>query len=334
MCYFEDTDQSRFWHDHSSAEEVENNMGTFRKDLKLILGVGAVLLLVYVVLGVLAALLLIKPQIHKTLVTHRPCMADVPENWGFTANDYSRIEFKSLDGLTLQGIFFPVENPRGVIVLTHGAADDACAEFMLPLVPRLVDANYVVLLPTLRNFGGSEGDLTAFGRTEWQDLAGAVAWIEDNSAADVPIMLTGLSMGGGATLIAATKGYGDNIIVLSPFTRWVPSLTWRIKQMWGIPEAPAILPSTLAAYLEFGSDGFKTEPLDYVKANGIVQPILIIGGRRDHMVPPRLLPDLQQTIGDNATLVWVDARHNLVREGPDVVTNVADFILEFLAKQT
>jgi pimeloyl-ACP methyl ester carboxylesterase len=308
-------------------------MSGFKRGLKLALWTGVGLLLLYMVASVLVGALFIKPQIHTALVTHRPCMADVPENWGFAPADYRRIEFKSLDGLTLQGIFFPVENAKGVVVLTHGAADDACAEFMLPLVPSLVDAGYAALLPTLRNFGASEGDLTSFGRTEWQDLAGAVAWLEDNAAEDVPITLTGLSMGGGATLIAASKGYGDNIIVLSPFTRWVPMVTWRLKDEWGIPEVPAVLPSTLAVFFEFGSDGFETQPFDYVEDAGIVQPILIIGGRNDHMLPPRLLLDLQRAIGDNATLVWVDAGHNLVREGPTVVAKVADFMLEFLEEQ-
>jgi pimeloyl-ACP methyl ester carboxylesterase len=305
-------------------------MSEFKKGLKFVLWTGAGLLLLYMVASVLVGALFIKPQIHTALVTHRPCMSDVPENWGFAPTDYTRIEFKSLDGLNLQGIFFPVENAKGVIVLTHGAADDACAEFMLPLAPWLVDAGYAALLPTLRNFGASEGDLTSFGKTEWQDLAGAVSWLEDNTADDVPITLTGLSMGGGATLIAASKGYGDNIIVLSPFTRWVPMVTWRLKNEWGIPEAPAIFPSTLAVLLEFGSEGFETLPLDYVEDAEIAQPILIIGGRNDHMLPPRLLSDLQQAIGDNATLVWVDAGHNLVREGPTVVAKVAASVLDFL----
>jgi pimeloyl-ACP methyl ester carboxylesterase len=137
-------------------------------------------------------------------------------------------------------------------------------------------------------------------------------------------------MGGGATLIAAAKGYGDTIIVLSPFTQWAEMVTWRLKKDWGIPEAPTVLASQLAVLFEFGTDRFGTQPIDYVEEDGIAQPILIIGGRNDHMLPPRLLPDLQETIGANATLKWIDARHNLVREGPTVVAQVADFMLAFL----
>jgi pimeloyl-ACP methyl ester carboxylesterase len=276
---------------------------------------------------------MIRPEIHTVRVTHRPCVAEVPEDWGFASSDYTRITFRSLDGLTLQAIFFPVESPKGAIVLTHGAADSACAEFMFPLVPRLVDAGYAAFLPTLRNFGASEGDLTSFGQTEWQDVAGAVVWLKENIDQDVPITLMGLSMGGGAVLIAASQGYGDNVIVLSPFTRWIPMTTWRIKNDFGIPEMLAFVPSTLAVFLENGSDGFKTQPLDYVQDYGIVQPTLIIGGRNDRVLPPRGLPPLQQAIGDNARLVWVDGPHNLVREDPTVTLQVIDLMLEFLKEQ-
>jgi pimeloyl-ACP methyl ester carboxylesterase len=310
-----------------------DNVNKFKKALKLVLSAAVVLLLLYMAGSVLAGAFFIRPEIHEARVLHHSCMADAPENWGFASNDYTRIEFKSLDGLTLQGIFFPVEGSVGMLVLTHGLSDDACAEHMLPLVPQVIDAGYAVFLPTLRNFGASEGDLTSLGNTEWQDVAGAALWLEDNTDEDVPITLLGLSMGGGTTLIAASKGYGDRAIVLAPYTREVPSLTWRMKNQWGVPEALTVLPSTLAVFFEHGLEGFETQPLDYVEEYGIVQPILIIGARNDRTLPPRLLPELQQAIGDNAILVWVDSPHDLVRADPTVTPEVVDLILEFLEEQ-
>jgi len=289
--------------------------------------------LIQIVTGVVIIILItnlgmafyLNSQINKVRHTHLPCVEETPLDWGFNPGDYQNISFQSLDGLNLVGIFFPVEHPKAVIVVSHGAADRSCAEFMLPLAKPLVDQGYSVMLITLRNYGQSEGNLTSFGRQEWQDVAGAVVWVE-NQAVGVPIYLMGISMGGATVLTAASQGYGQALVLLVPYTRDVPAITWRASQQTGIPENLFLVPATLAVWAEWGVTN-DSQPFDY--AGQVEIPTLIIGGRRDHILPPREMPALQQAIGNNAQLVWTEGRHNLVREDETVRAEVIQYTVEF-----
>jgi alpha-beta hydrolase superfamily lysophospholipase len=272
-----------------------------------------------------------KSQLDTARETHRPCVAETPQDRGFSEDEFENVTFPSLDGLNLVGFFFPAQNAKATIVISHGAADASCGEFMLPLVRPFVEAGYSVLLITLRNFGESEGDLSSFGRTEWQDIAGAVVWVEART--DTPVYTLGISMGGASVLTAATQGYGDAQVLLVPFVQDVPAITWRASQQTGLPEWLFRIPAELAIQAEWGT-GESQEPLAYVNRYGVDIPTLIIGGRNDHILPPEGLVTLQSAIGPNAQLRWTEGRHNLVRENEAVTNQVIQYSLQFFDEQT
>ncbi len=295
--------------------------------------------LLYICISGLFGLFVIKPIIHQARTAdYSQCYQDSPENYGFIEGQtYERVNFESLDGLILTGLYFPVENAQQVVIATHGFPDPevgGCAEFMLPLVPRLTDVGYSVFLPTLSRFGESEGDeLSGLGRTEWQNVAGAAKWIEEHNP-NVKITLLGLSGGGGATLKAVSRGYGDYVIVLNPYTVDADAITWRIKQQYGIPQSLMDIAAISAVKFEYSDEAFSEQPMEWVAKYGISQPTLIVGGKHDQILPPYMLETLEDEIGNNAGLAWIDdGGHDLIRKDTAVLNETIDEILLFLDGQ-
>ena len=130
------------------------------------------------------------------------CDADEP--LGSTAGS-EEITFPASDGVTLSGrLFGPGEGSAGV-VLAHMFPSDQSAWFAF--AERLRQRGYRVLTFNFRGFcpggdaGCSQGEKTI--SAIWQDVEGAVAALRDEGA--TRIGLVGASMGGTASLVAASK---------------------------------------------------------------------------------------------------------------------------------
>jgi alpha-beta hydrolase superfamily lysophospholipase len=160
------------------------------------------------------------------LYSRRQPIVRTPAEYGL---EYEEVEFPSTDGLTLRGWFIPARpRPSGaepaVVILTHPMPFNrhgfvAKNQGWLPLFKTDVDllktahalhqAGYAVLTFDFRNHGESEGGLTGVGLTEYQDVLGAVAYVERRTAGQAGntqrIGFVSFCMGANSTLVALSK---------------------------------------------------------------------------------------------------------------------------------
>ncbi|HET6791728.1 MAG TPA: alpha/beta fold hydrolase [Actinomycetota bacterium] len=130
------------------------------------------------------------------------CDADEP--LGSDAGS-EEITFPASDGVTLSGRLFGPDDGSAGVVLAHMFPSDQRAWFAF--AERLGQRGYRVLTFNFRGYcpggdaGCSEGEKTI--SAIWQDVEGAVAALRDEGA--TRIGLVGASMGGTASLVAASK---------------------------------------------------------------------------------------------------------------------------------
>ena len=117
--------------------------------------------------------------------------------------EFREVTFKSRDGLTLFGRFFPGKN-KATILLLHGLGQSNPS--MLLHAEFLASAGYGIFMIDLRAHGSSDGDTSTYGLREADDVAGAVDYLL--TRIDVngqKIGALGISLGAQAALRGALK---------------------------------------------------------------------------------------------------------------------------------
>src|ERR1051325_10807323 len=103
-----------------------------------------------------------------------------------------------------------VSAPAPVVVVLHGFAGSKDDSKNVELAQDFAAAGYVVLTPTLRGFGNSEGEVTLAGPSEINDLKTIILAMQTGSIGDAPAVsipvtsaskfgVLGTSYGGGQT---------------------------------------------------------------------------------------------------------------------------------------
>jgi alpha/beta superfamily hydrolase len=137
---------------------------------------------------------------------------------------YEEVDFKSTNGLSIRGWFIPAESAKSdqVILLTHPMPMNRHGFLvknqgfppmfktdvdLLKTIAALHQAGYPVLAFDLRNHGESQSGITGNGLSEYQDVLGAVNYI--NNRADLEVKEFGFvcfCMGAASTMTALSKG--------------------------------------------------------------------------------------------------------------------------------
>lgn len=124
----------------------------------------------------------------------------------YRMSDYETIEFSARDeDITIHGWFVPTETEsEQVVIVVHGLR--MCRRDPTVLIPAgmLHRNNFNVLLIDLRNHGDSDvtDGRTAAGNREFRDILGAFDWLVSQGYEAEHIGIVGISLGGGASLIA------------------------------------------------------------------------------------------------------------------------------------
>jgi len=124
------------------------------------------------------------------------------------------VSFLSTDGVRLEGRLFG--DGSSAVVLSHMRPADQRSWFDFAV--RLAEAGYLVLTFDFRGYcpGGEDGGCSE-GETEigalWQDVLGAIDFVRDRGASRVA--LVGASMGGTASLVAASQEGVDVGVVIT-----------------------------------------------------------------------------------------------------------------------
>jgi fermentation-respiration switch protein FrsA (DUF1100 family) len=120
------------------------------------------------------------------------------------AATYEDVSFKSTDGLTLKGWWFPVPSADRAVVVVHGrGANRIKSSFNPQKIAQFLLANrYSVFLFDLRGHGESEGVRYSLGQYEPRDVVAAIDFAQKKAGVDRKrVAIIGESMGGGSAIM-------------------------------------------------------------------------------------------------------------------------------------
>ena len=183
-------------------------------------------MLILIIAGILIGLSLLIGYIFSSIVLYsrRQPIVKTPADYGLKFED---IQFKATDGLNLKGWYIPAGStatatePKQVVILTHpmtfnrhgfvvknqGFPPIALTNVdLLKTAQALNGAGYSVLMFDFRNHGESEGGLSGVGLTEYQDIIGAIAYVNNRWLSAPAIGFVSFCMGANATIVALSKG--------------------------------------------------------------------------------------------------------------------------------
>jgi len=161
--------------------------------------------------------------------------------------EYTEVEIRSTDGVSLRSWWVPVEGSSLAAVLVPGWGGYKFDEHLLQTVPVYHGAGYSVLLLDLRAQGESGGARRTLGYREVRDVRGALAWLRRQGYALDQVVLHGWSMGG-ATALRAAPGTGVAAVV----------------EEAGYADLPLLLKGKIPEFVRFG---------------GILEPAILLAGR-------------------------------------------------------
>jgi alpha-beta hydrolase superfamily lysophospholipase len=207
----------------------------------------------------------------------------------YSASDYglaaAPLTLTTGDGLKLAAWRVDAENPRAAVIFVSGIHSPSVTAFF-GHAAMLRKEGFSSVLVEMRAHGESEGDLICLGTKEVLDVKAAVRSIQDMDP-DLPIVVCGMSMGGGTAVNAIGETPEiDALITLSAFSTWPDVFAYNMELM-GIPklvceaEKPFVW---LYMLVKYGPDGLRLNPLDGIrKLNG--RPALLMHSRGDTQVP-------------------------------------------------
>jgi pimeloyl-ACP methyl ester carboxylesterase len=243
--------------------------------------------------------------------------------------DGEACSFPTADGLTLRGTYLKqrADQRRGVVLFGHELHGDRWNA--VPYVADLLDAGYDVLTFDFRNHGESDAR-PGFTPRPWiapddvTDVRAAVDFLTSRSDADPRgVGVLGISRGGGAALCAAA---GDQRIRCLFTDGAYPSRTTHLLYLKRyidifIPPPSTVITRILPDWVYQGFLGagrwwwgvrnnYRFVDVETTVA-GVKQPVLMIHGAADTMIPVEAARALRKCISGPSKL-WVvpEARHN------------------------
>lgn len=195
------------------------------------------------------------------------------------------VETRAHDGIELVGHWYPCENPKRVVIAMHGwrsSWDMGCgliADF-------LHDNHCCVLFAEQRGQNSSGGDYMGLGVTERFDCLQWIRWATDERALDLPIYLSGVSMGATTVLMAAGLDLPRNVHgIVADCAYTSPDEIGRHISNENLHLPYHLRRKIMAGIYEQKNQvkGFDYSTLDALKTNSV--PILFIHGAQDQFVP-------------------------------------------------
>lgn len=203
----------------------------------------------------------------------------------YDVTDYDTWERKDFTvqngGFVICGEYYPIPNPRGVAVISHGFGQNRYV--MAPQASILRDLGFITIIYDQRAFGVNRGKGgSTFGEKEGEDCAKVIDWARDTFGDDKPLVLCGASMG--AMSVLNSQKYTapvDAIIEDSSPDHAGEVLKYFYRTLVPLPNPFLGLVKRMGA--RYGVDMAKNNPVD--SASKIECPILVMHGAADRTVP-------------------------------------------------
>lgn len=230
-----------------------------------------------------------------------PTQLDADHQFTFE-RPFEELFIQTEDGASLNGLYFPVDNAKGLILYFHGNSGDL--DRWGNVVAYFAQYHYDVLVMDYRNYGKSRGALS-----EEALYADALLWY--NKALELypeeDIVLYGRSMGTTFASYAAASNQPGQVILEAPFY----SLRAVAQQRyWFFP---------VKWFLKYHFPSYQ-----YLKE--VDRPITIVHGTDDLIVPYKNAVRIKETLpqaqlelvtisgGSHNDLIEFDAYHRTIRE--------------------
>lgn len=183
---------------------------------------------------------------------------------------YKDVHFRTVDGETLHGWFFPGRAQSPVLLFCHGNAGNI--SHRLDNIQRLLRAGLGVFIFDYRGFGKSTGKPSEMGL--YLDGLAAFDWLTgEGGVSPERVVFFGRSLGASVALETALSRNARAVIIESPFTS--------TRAMAG-----TIFPFMLIAPLL--PENFDNRR----KIAALEKPVMVIHGERDEIVPFRMGEEL------------------------------------------
>jgi pimeloyl-ACP methyl ester carboxylesterase len=224
------------------------------------------------------------------------------------ASTYDDVAFRTDDGVTLRGWYFPTRSDRAAIIV-HGkdsnriGGDNRSFE---KLADFLITEGYSVLLFDLRGNGDSGGDRFSLGYLERRDVAAAVDYVTGRGVREDRIALIGISMGAGTVLQSLLLHPNVGAVVAdSSYVDARTIVTEDLQLLAGVPSwfTPGVL---LMSKLGFGLDGEQVRPIDVVRAHP-ERAFLFIHCAGDKLIAPHHAYELRAASANPGSDLWMAA---------------------------
>ena len=143
-----------------------------------------------------------------------PFAEQIPNNFKWIEeNGAVDITIPSFDGTVLKGKWIKTENAKASIIVVHGYKGHYAGDYGMVL-PEYKAQGYNVLTFRHRAHGESGGKYITFGAKEHKDLL-AVIDFHNKNYGEIPLFISGISMGASTVLYASNQDLPKNVKALS-----------------------------------------------------------------------------------------------------------------------
>jgi len=225
-----------------------------------------------------------------------------------TASTYEDVAFRTGDGLTLRGWYFPTRSDRAAIIV-HGKDSNRIGgenRTIEKLADFLVADGYNVLVFDLRGNGDSDGDRFSLGYMERRDVAAAIDNLIARGFREDRIALVGISMGAGTVLQSLPLHPNVGAVVADSSYVDAPTIvTEDLEVLAGVPSwfTPGVM---LMSNLAFGLDGNQVRPIEVVRAHP-ERAFLFIHCAGDKLIAPHHAYELRAASTNPKSDLWMAA---------------------------
>jgi pimeloyl-ACP methyl ester carboxylesterase len=237
------------------------------------------------------------------------------------------VELTTVDGVHLQGSFWPGPEQRLACVVAHGFTGSSRHAPVRRICAALAAGGAAVLAPDLRGHGGS-GGLSTAGDLEVRDVAAAVGWLR--AAGYDRVAVLGWSMGGSIVLrYAGLGGDADAVVSVSSPGEWYERGTRAMRVVhWMCETRSGRLACRVVRRTRLSPAGWVQVPESPAELVGRISPtpLLIVHGDADHYFPLRHV-DVLAAAAPEAT-VWVERgmAHAETATTPDLVRRIGAWV--------
>jgi len=214
-----------------------------------------------------------------------------------------QVRFPTIDNLMLSGLLVKRQKATANVLLCHGYKSSK--ELMYSMIRLFPQWN--ILLFDFRAHGQSEGKVTSIGYHEYKDVIAAAQFFKNtiDGKKQLPLIILGISMGGAATLKAASleQHLCDALVIDSAYAKLSTTVLESFSLRTGLPYYP-FFPLIKVMFHYFARcNVYDMNPVECVSL--VKQPILFIHSCNDAHTPPQHSVTLFAHAHNKHSKLWI-----------------------------